>query len=56
MKQTVITVITVIGVLDSVSVYRGSPAPVRRDSEHRIVTPQSTFPREHPEYPGKEGA
>ena len=48
MKETVITVITVMGMFD--------PAPVCRDSEHRIVTPQSTFPREHPEYPGKEGA
>ena len=55
MQETVITVITVMGmsapVLSPTSVRRDS-----RDSEHRIVTPQSTFPREHPEYPGKEGA
>ena len=56
MQETVITVITVMSMFDPMSVCRGSPAPVRRDSEHRIVTPQSTFPREHPEYPGKEGA
>lgn len=52
MQETVITVITVMGM----SVRRVSSTSVRRDSEHRIVTPQSTFPREHPEYPGKEGA
>ena len=56
MKETVITVITVMGMSAFAPLRRGSPAPVRRDSEHRIVTPQSTFPREHPEYPGKEGA
>ena len=56
MKETVITVITVIGMSAFALLRRGSPTPVRRDSEHRIVTPQSTFPREHPEYPGKEGA
>lgn len=48
MKETVITVITVMGM--------SAPVSVRRDSEHQIVTPQSTFPREHPEHPGKEGA
>ena len=48
MKETVITVITVMGMFD--------PASVRRGSEHRIVTPQSTGPGDTPEYPGKEGA
>ena len=52
MKETVITVITVMGMLSSVP----SPTPVRRDSEHRIVTPQSADPGDTPEYPGKEGA
>lgn len=48
MKETVITVITVMGM--------SAPVSVRRDSEHRIVTPQSTDPVDTPEYPGKEGA
>ena len=48
MKETVITVITVMGM--------SAPVSVRRDSEHRIVTPQSTDPRDAPEYPGKDGA
>ena len=55
MQETVITVITVMGMSAPTLLRRVIPAPVRRDSEHRIVTPQSTFPREHPEYPGKEG-
>ena len=53
MKETVITVITVMGmsapVLSPTSVRRDS-----RDSEHRIVTPQSTDPGDTPD-PGKEG-
>ena len=55
MKETVITVISAIGMSAAAPLRRGSPTPDRRDSEHRIVTPQSTFSREHPEYPGKEG-
>ena len=56
MKETVITVITVMGMSAFALLRRGSPTPVRRDSEHRIVTPQSTDPGDTPEYPGKEGA